>query len=117
MADEKPEKVPSGGKPVPVSDEELKAAFSGPAVHSNKIYLSMIEGGVRISFMERYGSAVPPVFRSAVMLSFQDAFSLRDLIARQLAQIEGLEAGLKEAIKTAETAETAEAAAKKDDGA
>ena len=105
MADEKPEEVPSAGGPVPVSEEELRTAFSGPAVRSNKIYLSMTESGVRLSFMEQHGDAVPPVFRMAVILSVQDALSLRDLLARQL---EGLEKSLKEAVKAAESEATTE---------
>ena len=111
MADEKPKEVPSAAAPASVPDEELRGAFSGAAVRSNKIYLSITDSGVRIAFMEQHGNAVPPIFRSAVILSFADAFSLRDLIARQLAQIEGLEAGFKEAVEAAASEE------KKDDGA
>lgn len=105
MADEKPEEAPSASGPVPVSEEDLRAAFSGPAVRSNKIFLSMTEGGVRLAFMEQHGDVVLPVFRAAVLLSFQDALSLRDLIARQL---EGLQEFLKE---------VTEREVKKDDGA
>ncbi len=105
MADEKPEEASSGTELVPVSEEELRTAFSGPAVRSNKIYLSMTESGVRLSFMEQHGDVVPPVFRMAVILSVQDALSLRDLIARQL---KGLEISLKEAMMEAETEATTE---------
>ena len=83
--DEKPEGAPAASERIRVTDEELRASFSGPAVRSNKIYLSiMADGSVRIAFMEQQGDAMPPVFRTAVILSRQDALSLRDLIARQL---------------------------------
>ena len=112
MTDEKSKEAPAGAETArdSVSDEELRAAFSGPAVRSNKIYLSMTDSGIRIAFMEQHGTSVPPIFRLAVSVSFPDAFALRDLIARQLDQIEGLEAGFREAI------ETAKSEAKKDDG-
>ena len=113
MADKKPEEAPS--VVASVSNEELRTSFSGPAVRSNKIYLSLTDGGVRIAFTEQHGDAVPPIFRTAVILSFADALSLRDLIARQLARIEGLEAGLTKAVAAAVAVATPEE--KKDDGA
>lgn len=107
MADEKPKDAPAASKRTSVTDEEIRASFSGPAVLSNKMYLSLTGGGARIAFMEQLGDVVPPVFRTAVILSFQDAMSLRDLLARQL---EGIEGEIKEAIKTAASEE------KKEDG-
>lgn len=84
-----------------VSDDELRAAFTGPAVNSNKMYLSMMSAGARISFMEQHGDAVSPTFRTAVILSIQDALQLRDLLVRQLGKIE-------EAIMSAEVVSTEE---------
>ena len=71
-----------------VSDDELRAAFAGPAFHSNKIYLSMMQGGARVAFMEQQGAAVSPTFRTAVLLSYPDVLALRDLITRLLSEIE-----------------------------
>ena len=67
----------------------------------------MTSAGVRIAFLEQHGDPVPLAFRTAVILSVQEALSLRDLIAHQL---EGIEGEIKEAIKTAASEE------KKEDG-
>ena len=110
MADEKSKEVPAAEKHIPVSDEELRASFAGPAFHSNKMFLTMTAAGARIAFMEQVGDKVPPVYRTAVLLSYLDAVSLRDLITRQLKNIEA-------AFKPAEPAATpAEPAATKQDG-
>ena len=103
MARKKSKKAPSKPAATQVSGDELRAAFVGPAVRSNKMYLSVTGGGVRLTFMEQHGDAVPPVFRSALFMSFQDASSLRDMLVRQL---EGVERGLKEAIEAAESVAT-----------
>lgn len=71
-----------------VSDDELRAAFSGPAIFSNKFYATTGPGGVRIAFMEGAGDLGPPIFRTAVILPFQDALGLRDLLITQLKDIE-----------------------------
>jgi len=72
----------------PVPEEELRMSFSGPAVHANKMYVTVMESGVRLTFAETRGLEVPPVFRSAVFLSFSEALSLRDLLSRQLSGFE-----------------------------
>lgn len=72
----------------PVTDDELNAAFSGPAYHANKIYLTLTTAGVRLAFMEQQGSAVFPQFRTAAILSIQDAISLKNLLVRRLESIE-----------------------------
>jgi len=74
------------GKPIP--EEEMRTIFSGPAVASNKIYITISAAGVRLTFCEQQGKVVPPVFRTAVLLSFPDAFALRDLLAKHLEKIE-----------------------------
>lgn len=71
-----------------VSDEELRSAFSGPAIFSNKFYATTGASGIRIAFMEALGDLVPPVFRTAIVLPYQDAFALRDMLAAQLSEIE-----------------------------
>lgn len=71
-----------------VSDDELRAGISCPAAFSNKVLLTTTPSGARLSFLETYGDKVPPVARAAVILSYQDALELRDLITRQLAEIE-----------------------------
>jgi hypothetical protein len=77
-------------KPVTVpgmSSEEMSASFAGPAYLVNKIYLTRTPAGVRLAFMEQAADQLPS-FRTAVLLSYQDALALRNLISRQLKEIE-----------------------------
>ena len=74
-------------KPNPVSDEELRIAFSGPALFSNKFWSTVGPYGIRLAFAEGSGPKVPPQFRAAVVLSFLDALELRDLLVRQLEKV------------------------------
>lgn len=83
------------------SEEEVRATFNGAAVHSNRMFLTKTGAGVRLSFMEQMGELVPPQFRAAVIISYQDALELRDLISRQLQDIEG---DLKDFVKSTEKA-------------
>lgn len=78
----------SGRVLIDVSDDELRAAFSGPAVLSNKFYTTLGPSGVRLAFMEALGDRVPPIFRAAVVLPYQDALALRDLLTAQLSDID-----------------------------
>lgn len=71
-----------------ILDGELLESFSGPAVLANRIFLTITGSGARLSFMEQHGDKVPPQFRTAVILSFEDALALRDLLERQLKDIE-----------------------------
>ena len=92
MAKEKP-------KGIPIAEEELQAIFSGPAVLSNKVYASIVAAGVRITFMEQTSETATSIYRTAAVLSIQDALALRDLLSRHLGEIEK---NLNEAIGTAE---------------
>jgi hypothetical protein len=67
-----------------LEDDDLRAAFAGEAVLSNKVYMTKSPGGVRLAFMEVWGEAVPPQFRTGIFLSYPDAVALRDLLVRQL---------------------------------
>lgn len=88
MANEKPKEAPAEGERVAVSDEELRVAFSGAAISSNKIYVTLTGAGARITFMEQLGEVVTPVFRTAVVLSYPDALALRDVLTRTLKDVE-----------------------------
>jgi hypothetical protein len=79
-----------------LSDAEHQVAFEGPALLANKVYLSITAAGARLAFAEQYGERVLPQFRTAVVLAYQDALALRDLISKLLADIER---DLKEAIE------------------
>lgn len=65
-----------------VSDEEMAVAYSGPALATNKFYVSITSGGVRIAFAEVNPQVRLPAFRTAVMLPFPDALTLAELVNR-----------------------------------
>lgn len=66
------------------SEEELAVAFGGPALLANKFFISITGSGVRLAFAEQNGNLVPPQFRTAVVLPFEDAYALVDLVSRLL---------------------------------
>lgn len=67
-----------------VTPEELAIAYSGPAVLTNKFYITMTPTGVRIAFTEVQGEGYQPQFRTAVLLPFQDALALQQLLGRMI---------------------------------
>lgn len=95
MTVENPAKESSALETRPVSEEDLRAIFSGPALHSNRMFATNLAAGMRIAFMEQVGEHVPPIFRTAVVLAYSDAVHLRDLLNRQL---EPIEKSMKEAL-------------------
>lgn len=72
--------------PDAVSDEELRSVGDGPAIYSNKIYVTA-GSVVRITFSEQLSSAVPQ-FRTAVAMAHQDAIALKNLLIQMLEPIE-----------------------------
>lgn len=86
-ATKKPPKQAKQGKPK-ITDNNLSSTFDGPALHTNKIFMSNFAGGTRLTFMEQMGDQIPPTYRTAVFLSYPDAIELRDLLARQLQEVE-----------------------------
>lgn len=69
-----------------VSPEEMRTAFSGSAVLSNKFYVSITESGVRIAFCEDHPFVGSAQFRTAVLLPFGDAIALSELISSLIAE-------------------------------
>jgi hypothetical protein len=69
-----------------VPPETMTALFSGPAVYSNRMYVTNLPLGIRLTFAEGAGD-LPDQFRAAVYLTLMDALSLRDLLTRQLTLI------------------------------
>lgn len=67
-----------------VPAEELGWSFDGPALHTNKFYVSGLGPNVRVSFMESLGDKVAARFRAAVLMSIADATQLRDLLTTVL---------------------------------
>ena len=88
MADQQDESVTPDSERVALTDERFRAAMDGPAIYSNRMILSLMDGGVRIAFMEQLGDAIPARFRTCVYLSARDALALRDLISRNLKEFE-----------------------------
>lgn len=83
-----------------VTEQELEAIFSGPAVLANKVYFSSMANGVRLTFMEQRSQTEPPIFRTAAFLSVQDAIALLKLMQDRLKGIEEqLQAAVEEARK------------------
>lgn len=72
-----------------VSEEELVAAYSGPAPGANKFIITVGQPGVRIAFME-VNPDLPgkAFFQSAVTLHPADAITLHKILAEMLKDIE-----------------------------
>ncbi len=62
-----------------LSVEEMKIAYSGQAILSNKFYVT-VGSVVRITFAEVHFLEESPIFRTAVALSIQDAISLKNVL-------------------------------------
>lgn len=62
-----------------VGDDEMRIAFAGPAVFSNRFFITLTQSGVRVAFAEQQGGDLP-VFRTGVILGFSDALALSGLI-------------------------------------
>ena len=71
-----------------ITDEDLVASFSGPAVLSNKIVLTKTPSGVRLAFLEMQVGKMPPSFRAGVILGYENAIALKDLLILHLKEIE-----------------------------
>jgi hypothetical protein len=79
------------------SDETIKAdmpaIFSGPAFYSNRIFATLQQLGIRLTFMETNPESKQDLFRTAVYLSIPDAMALQQLLGKIL---EGIELEIKE---------------------
>lgn len=67
-----------------ISELEKQVAFSGSAVFSNRFYVTLNSSGVRIAFTERSDHDANPVFRTAVLMSFQDSIELYKVLQNVL---------------------------------
>ncbi len=73
---------------VAVSETELDIANSGPALLSNRFYVTVAPFGVRIAFTEQSNPQKPPAFRTAVVMSIQDGIALYKLMQDLLKEAE-----------------------------
>ena len=68
-----------------VTEAEIRASLSGPAYHSNKIYVTAWPDGIRLAFHETIaGDKSTPPFRTAVYLSTTNAQALLELLDKLL---------------------------------
>lgn len=67
---------------------DFTIAFDGPAMNSNRMVAAHVAAGLRLAFLESYSEDVAAKFRFAVLLSYDDAKALRDLLNRQLKPVE-----------------------------
>ena len=67
---------------------ELDISADGPATYVNRFVASGTQAGVRLSFMESGSDPDSSKFRSAVLMSYQDAIELKNLLADIVKQIE-----------------------------
>ncbi len=105
MADQQDESVTPDSERAALTDERFRAAMDGPAIYSNRMILSLMDGGVRIAFMEQLGVVIPARFQTCVYLSALDALALRDLISRNLKEFEEVFNKVKKAAESEENKE------------
>ena len=70
-----------------VSDADLRISFDGPAILANRFFVTLGPSGVRIAFAEQTTNG-ETFFRSATILSVQDAIGLHRLLREMLQEIE-----------------------------
>ncbi|PTQ78371.1 hypothetical protein C8R26_103133 [Nitrosomonas oligotropha] len=70
--------------------DEFKIAHSGPAVLSNRFFISLGPWGVRIAFAEQHGESAEPIFRSAVVMPMEDGISLYKTLQELLKEPEDM---------------------------
>lgn len=73
-----------------ISEREMEIAFSGPAIYTNKFYVTVGGAHARIAFTEARKEG-DPQFRSAVSMTLEDLFKLRDIINRLSARMKVIE--------------------------
>ena len=67
---------------------ELAVSMDGPTVYANRFVANGTQAGVRIAFMEALQGLDSLKFRAAVLMSYQDAIELKNLLAELVEPIE-----------------------------
>lgn len=81
MADEKVDST----KLEPEVQQQVDAApFAGPAVYSNRVFLTISPHVARMSFVEMRAGDPIPMYRTAVVMGITELVALRDLLNRSL---------------------------------
>jgi len=78
------------------------AAFSGPAVSATRCLVTVLENGVRISFLEQSPDLKNTQYRAAVLLAHRQAIALKNALERMLGPIEESLVALESSLKTSE---------------
>ena len=55
-----------------VPEEEMKSILSGPAIYTNKTYVTSTPYGLKIAFCELSAGSYHPFFRQAVFMTWED---------------------------------------------
>jgi hypothetical protein len=69
-------------------DPDLEVSFSGPATLVNRFIVTFHPSGVRIGLLERRAPEAASEFRTAILLSYQDAIELKNLLSVMLKPVE-----------------------------
>ena len=72
----------------PVTDEQLKVAFSGPSYAANKFFITIGQSGVRMAFTEMTPNSEDVSFRTSVTMHPLDAIQLRRVLSVMLKDFE-----------------------------
>ena len=67
---------------------ELAVSMDGPTAYANRFVANGTQAGVRIAFMEALQGLDSLKFRAAVLMSYQDAIDLKNLLAELVEPIE-----------------------------
>lgn len=93
MSDETASKAMNEAQEAPLpsikeaSDEEGEVAFMGPAPLCNRLHIHSGGAFVRLAFSEQVRDGAPVHFRSAVALTLEHAWDLRDMLEKALSRI------------------------------
>ena len=70
------------------AENEIKTATEGPAIYANRFVAKGNDAGLRLSFLEADQNEGVSVLRASVLLSYQDAIELRNLLSHLLGPVE-----------------------------
>ena len=71
-----------------LSQADINSAFDGPAISANRSLIVLGPSGVRIAFVEQFSPEMGSAYRTAVLLSIQDAVALKNALQNLLKDVE-----------------------------
>lgn len=72
----------------PLTENEVQISNSVPAIFTNRFFISMSPGGVRITFTEQQSEIGDPAVRSAVIMHIEDGIALYKTLENLLKEAE-----------------------------